>query len=265
MKSDAVYLRNYLTHNSNGSLLYDIDSNVKFALTCDKEKVLYAKNPHYGWQRCTVAQTLNLPHTKVQYARDFIGKEVVLNRGGFRDKSMASIDEKCDDVLEPIPIEYQQENGSVKNSCVWLAACLVVRSVDVDLATILLAKYTENPSKFEWLNFFNNRSKNCNSLYKYCQWTTECNLVVCRVRIPKDILSMDMTQYILYVRNKGIIVAMLQDKVGNGSHTVGINLEKKLIYDCQEQFVLQLTLQNLSVCCEPGMIFDKFTRVAELK
>ena len=143
----------------------------------------------------------------------------------------------------------------LKNSCVWLAACLVVRSVDVDLATILLAKYTENPSKFEWLNFFNNRSKNCNSLYKYFQWTTECKLVVCRVRIPKDILSMDMTQYILYVRNKGIIIAMLQDKVGNGSHTVGINLETQLIYDCQEQFVLQLNLANLSVCCGPNMIF----------
>jgi len=76
---------------------------------------------------------------------------------------------------------------------------------------------------------------------------------------------MDMTQYILYVKNEGIIVAMLQDKVGNGSHTIGINLEKKLIYDCQENFEMKFTLQNLSVCCRPGMIFDKFTRVAELK
>ena len=265
MISDAVVLRNYMSHHSNGSLLYDIDSNVKFSLTCDKDKLLYAKNPHYGWQRCTAAQTLNLPLSKVKYARDFIGKEVILNSGGSRDKAMASIDEKCEDVLEPIPIEYQQESGSVKNSCVWLAACLVVRSVDVDLATILLAKYTENPSKFEWLNFFNNRQQTCASLYTYFQWTTECKLVVSRVRIPKDIFSMDLTQYILHVRNKGIIVAMLQDKVGNGSHTVGINLETQLIYDCQEQFVLQLNLANLSVCCGPNMIFDKFTRVAELK
>ena len=76
---------------------------------------------------------------------------------------------------------------------------------------------------------------------------------------------MEITQYILYVKTKGILVAMLQDKVGNGSHTVGINLEKKLIYDCQEKFVLKFTLENLSVCCGPGMIFDKFTRIAELK
>mmetsp|Transcript_52528 Transcript_52528/g.52886 ORF Transcript_52528/g.52886 Transcript_52528/m.52886 type:complete len:94 (-) Transcript_52528:318-599(-) len=93
MKSDAVFLRHYVTHNSSESVLYDIESNVKFALTCDKEKVLYAKNPHYGWQRCKVAQTLNLPLTKVQYARDFIGKEVVINSGGSRDKTLATSDE----------------------------------------------------------------------------------------------------------------------------------------------------------------------------
>ena len=86
MKSDAVFLRSYVSHKSSNSLLHEVDSNVKFSLTCDKEKVLYAKNPHYGWQLCTVAQTFNLPHAKVQYARDFIGKEVVLNSGGSRKK-----------------------------------------------------------------------------------------------------------------------------------------------------------------------------------
>ena len=74
-----------------------------------------------------------------------------------------------------------------------------------------------------------------------------------------------MTQYILYVKKEGMIVAMLLDKGGNGSHTIGINLEKQLIYDCQEKFVLKFTVDNLSVCCGPGMIFEKFSLVAELK
>ena len=59
MKSNAVYLRSYVSHKSSTSIVYEIDSNVKFSLTCDKDKVLYAKNPHYGWQLCTEAQTLN--------------------------------------------------------------------------------------------------------------------------------------------------------------------------------------------------------------
>ena len=74
-----------------------------------------------------------------------------------------------------------------------------------------------------------------------------------------------MTKYILDVKKKGMIVAMLTDKGGNGSHTIGINLEKQYIYDCQEKFVLKFTLKNLSVCCGPGMTFDKFYLVAELK
>ena len=109
---------------------------------------------------CTVAQTFNLLHAKVQFARDFIGKEVVLNSGGSCNKTLETNDEVSDDTIlsEPIPMEYQQEHGSFQNSCVWLAACLVVRSVDVDLATILLAKYEENPSKFEWLRMLNKKS-----------------------------------------------------------------------------------------------------------
>ena len=85
MVTDAVFIRGSDTSSSN-SILYEIDSNVKFSLTCDKDKVLYAKNPHYGWQYCTVAQTSNLPPSKVLYAREFVGKEVVLNSGGCREK-----------------------------------------------------------------------------------------------------------------------------------------------------------------------------------
>ena len=74
-----------------------------------------------------------------------------------------------------------------------------------------------------------------------------------------------MTQYIINVKKIGMSVAMLNDKGGNASHTIGINLEKQLIYDCQEKFVLKLTVDNLSVCCGPAMVFEKFYLVAELK
>ena len=84
---DAVYIRNSVTPISN-IVLYEIDSNVKFSLTADKDKVLYAKNPHYGWQRCTTAQTNNLPPGKVKDALDFVGKEVVINIAGRRERTI---------------------------------------------------------------------------------------------------------------------------------------------------------------------------------
>ena len=42
------------------------------------------------------------------------------------------------------------------------------------------------------------------------------------------------TNYIVNVKDQGLIIAMLLDKNGGRPHTVGINLMLKLIYDCQE-------------------------------
>ena len=44
-----------------------------------------------------------------------------------------------------IPSEYQQEEGTVQNSCVWLSACLAIRSVDLHLSTKLLKQYQDDP------------------------------------------------------------------------------------------------------------------------
>ena len=161
MLTDAVCIRNSVTSKSN-SVLYEIDSNVKFSLTADKDNILYAKNPHYGWQRCTAAQTKNLPPGKVKDAIDFVGNEVVLNSGGRREITMQN---------EEIPSEYRQQHETCENSCVCLAACLVIRSVDVHLASVLLALYHQDQPKFEWLRIFNKRAENCDSLYKFFQWT----------------------------------------------------------------------------------------------
>ena len=99
---------------------------------------------------CNVAQTQGLPPRKVKYACQYIGKEVLIDGGGNRNKTTPEvniIDDK-NTMLEVIPREYQQGHELVQNSCVWLAACLVVRSENSKLASILLPKYQQNHSKF---------------------------------------------------------------------------------------------------------------------
>ena len=54
MRTDAISIRTY-GECLNNSALYDIDNNVKYSLTCNKDRVLYAKNPHYRWKLCTLA------------------------------------------------------------------------------------------------------------------------------------------------------------------------------------------------------------------
>ena len=74
------------------------------------------------------------------------------------------IDDK-NTVLEAIPIEYQQEHTLVKTSCIWLAACLVVRSENSKLASIPLTKYQQDPSKFEWLHMLNKNAPTEKTFY----------------------------------------------------------------------------------------------------
>lgn len=54
-----------------------------------------------------------------------------------------------------IPTLYQQESVSVENSCVWLATCLVVRSVDDSLSNVLIQQYHADRPQYEWLHIFN--------------------------------------------------------------------------------------------------------------
>ena len=137
-------------------------------------------------------------------------------------------------VLEAIPREYQQEHTKVENSCVWLAACLVVRSENTDLASILLTTYKSDPKKFEWLHMFNKNALSATTLHNLFRHEKKCRLNVCHLNVPEIYKHMSLTDYILNHRHQGLIVAMLEDTTGGNSHTVGINLKLKLIYNCQE-------------------------------
>ena len=65
-----------------------------------------------------------------------------------------------------------------------------------------------------------------------------------------------LSQHKFYRKKTGLIVAMLIDNNGTSTHTVGINLDKGLIYDCKEKYVMELSIDNLSVCCGQNMIFE---------
>ena len=96
-----------------------------------------------------------------------------------------------------IPLSYQQDENSVENSCVWLATCLVIRSVDEPLAEVLLKQYHDNPPKFEWLYMFNKGAPDNRTLFNYLQWTKECYFSLRRVVKPPEYNEITFTTYIL--------------------------------------------------------------------
>ena len=57
---------------------------------------------------------------------------------------------------------------------------------------------------------------------------------------------------------------MLEDNAGFKTHTVGLNLQKREIYDCMENYVMRLTRDNLSYCCGPDKEIKGIEVLAEM-
>ena len=47
--------------------------------------------------------------------------------------------------------DYQHNSQHQSNRCVWLSACLLIRSFDSQLGEYLLSKYKMNCKEYEWL------------------------------------------------------------------------------------------------------------------
>ena len=54
---------------------------------------------------------------------------------------------------------------------------------------------------------------------------------------------------------EGLVISILEDDCDNKSHTVGINVGLRKIYDCMEDYILDLHIDNLSKCCGPNRVF----------
>ena len=82
---------------------------------------------------------------------------------------------------------------------------------------------------------------------------------------PKGKYSNNVTGFILEGVIEGLFVVVLEDNGGGKTHTIGINRELNVIYDCMETHELKLNHGNLSKRCGPNREFVKFVYTAELK
>jgi len=170
------------------------------------------------------------------------------------------------DVNLCIPDNYRQHTSVEENSCVWLAACLLIRSVDIQVAEIMNKKYRENPALFEWLPCFIQKDAPLqNSLYLMMKNLDGCPYFVSRMRKIPQAFRNNIARYLIQTKDIVLLLAQLQDTVGNNSHVVGINVAKRLIYDCQENSALPLSLDNLSRCCGRNRTFACFYHYCEIR
>ena len=129
----------------------------------------------------------------------------------------------------------------------------------------MIKKYRDNPAIFEWLPFFKqNDTPLQNSLYDMMKNLEGCPYFVTRLRIPIPTCAGNIANYLIKKKETVLLLVQLEDTVGNNSHAVGINVAKRMIYDCQESSALPLSLDNFSHCCGPNRTFARFYYYCEI-
>ena len=93
----------------------------------------------------------------------------------------------------------------------------------------------------------------------------KCNLHdVCKVKLCTDYESKNLTGLVLNEKKNDLFVTILEDETGSVSYAVGINIGRRLIYDCMKQNSLVLNKGNLSICCGANSIFRRINTAAKL-
>ena len=146
----------------------------------------------------------------------------------------------------------------------WLSACLLIRSQDIEVADRLVNAYKIDPEKYEWLRLHNKGAKGAAALSILFIIDKRCYLQVCKVKIPKEYEN-NVTKYILNGMKEGLVMSVLHDNHVNKSHTIGINVKLRKIYDCMENCILDLNKDSFSQCCGTNYVFAKFGFTAVLK
>ena len=113
--------------------------------------------------------------------------------------------------------------------------------------------------------FFNkNNARHQNSLYDMVKNLDGCPYYVRRVQFPETTCPLSIAKYFIEKKKTVLLVVQLMDLVGNNCHAVGINIEKRMIYDCQEKNALPLSLKNLSYCCGPNRTISHFYHYCDI-
>ena len=56
-------------------------------------------------------------------------------------------------------IEFRQSSYESDHWCVWLSTCLLMNTVDCDIAQLMIKRYKEEEGLYEWMDIFDRSKK----------------------------------------------------------------------------------------------------------
>jgi hypothetical protein len=264
-KKDPSYFFNLSVNSDHSySRVYEIKPDVITKIKYDKEndKVL-GKAPHYQFFPLSDDILSQLSLGKVMEAKKNPPKEIPFDDGGTRNMNSTEIsDQLLTNVLKPIDKIFQQRSYEEDNHCVWLAAAMLINTEDPKRAKDLTNACIKDQKRFQWLRLMNKGGKKDTNCLVNCLRFIRSNY---QVRKIKGINSQQINNYIMNEAKHGLYIVTLEDNMGQKTHSVGIDSESRIIYDCLENFSLSLSLENLSRCCGDGRTFITFRFYCEIR
>jgi hypothetical protein len=226
-------------------------------------KQFKGQSPHYMFMALDKDILNQIPITRRKQAVKKPDTNICINAGGARTKSNWYFGKKIPMEKDCFVIEelFQQDTYKGYNSCVWLAAAMIINSIDRRESMVLVNELRNDPGKFDWINILPNAEvPNNQSLYGLLR-IVKSKYTVKKLRFDN---SMKSNKYIMEIAEKGIFIAMLEDDTGSQTHAIGIDVQSRKIYDCEEEYELNLTYQNLSRCCGESRNFVSLNFVCEI-
>ena len=182
-------------------------------------------------------------------------KSIFLGRNMGSGAQVHADREENGDLALEIPSQFRNTSG---NFCVWLSTALLVRTTAPQVAELMLKLKEEHPSKFEEIVTFGKCGNN-----KLTAGLNSVRGVSC-LRYKKDKVDMNVFMKVsgslpalLSKKQHLLIVCGLISNVGNTGHCIGVDLWNRLIWDPNQFFAKELTVENLNHCCELVSPSDK--------
>ena len=264
-KIDPSYFSNLSVDSKHVySRVYEIKPDVITKIKFDKgTDTLLGKSPHYPYFPLSEDNISQLSLSKIEKAKKHPSKEVPYDDGSIRNMNSTEISvHSPTNVLKPIDKIFQQGSHIHDNHCVWLAAAMLINTEDSEEARVLTDACMKEPKRFQWLRLMNKGAKQDTNTLINCLKYIKSNY---QVRKIKGINSHKINNYIMNVAKHGLYIVILEDDMGQKTHSVGIDAKTRLIYDCLEKCSLPLSLSNLSRCCGDGRTFITFRFYGEIR
>ena len=207
----------------------------------------------FEWTKANDADYKSLTYQRKKFAQNHEDEEFVY-RGGFgarttiEDKDLAQFDFEI-----PIDDNYKQMSYSTENNCVWLSTAIIVSKMNKMDGDHMIQMFRKDKQKFEWMRIKSKKKD------KY----DEMSSIICPPESLQEKLQRDVGYVLKSIpkpnngcyKNKllndcheGKYIVMLKLTDGQYSHVVGVDCDEKKIYDCMEDYGLELTSDNFDFC-----------------